>query len=322
MKFKEVPMKKSTKLFLLAAGTTLTSIYVYNKFVEETATKNNLLKDTNGEYYSWKYGNVYYTKTGNGSPLLLIHDTTATASSEEWRKIIHRLEKNHTVYTLDLLGCGRSDKPAMEYTNYLYVQLITAFVKDIIQDKTTVITTNMSASFILLADHIDDTLFNKIILINPVSLKQLDVKPDKLSKLKMRIIELPFIGTFIYNIMNNAQSIDESFRTEYYEKPQLISSTLEDIYYEAAHLNGSNGRYLYSSLIGNYMNNSALHAVKSLTTPTLIIGSKELNKYALTLDDYHKVNSTIEIVKLTNGNLYPHMEIPEKVCSVIEDHIS
>lgn len=322
MKLKEVPMKKRTKLFLFAVGTTVTSIYVYNKFIEQTASKSNLLKDTNGEYYSWKHGNVYYTKSGSGSPLLLIHDIHSSASSEEWRKLIRRFEKKHTVYTLDLLGCGRSDKPAMEYTNYLYVQLITSFVKDIIQEKTTVVATNMSASFVILANHIDTTLFEKIVLINPISLEELDAKPDKLSKLKKTLIELPFIGTYIYNIMHNSRRIDESFRTEYYERPQLISSTMEDIYYEAAHLDGSNGRYLYASTIGNYMNNGILHALKSLTTPTLIIGSRELKKYSLALDDYHKENSSIEIVKLTNGNLYPHMEVPEKVYSVIEDHIS
>lgn len=314
-------MKKNTKRFLLAVGTTLTGIYVYNRFIEQTATKNNLLKDTEGQYYSWKHGNIYYTKTGSGSPILLVHDTNSTASSEEWRRIIHRFEKNHTVYTLDLLGCGRSDKPALEYTNYLYVQLITSFIKDIIQEKTTVVATNMSASFIIMANHIDDTLFNKIILINPVSLKQLEVIPDKKSKLKKRLIELPFIGTFIYNIMNNSNRIDESFRNEYYERPQLISSVMEDIYYESAHLNNSNGKYLYSSLVGNYLNNGALHAVKNLTTPTLIIGSREMSKYALVLDDYHKVNKNIEIVKLTNGNLYPHMEIPEKINSLIKDFI-
>lgn len=314
-------MKKNTKRFLLAVGTTLTGIYVYNRFIEQTATKNNLLKDTEGQYYSWKHGNIYYTKTGSGSPILLVHDTNSTASSEEWRRIIHRFEKKHTVYTLDLLGCGRSDKPALEYTNYLYVQLITSFIKDIIQEKTTVVATNMSASFIIMANHIDDTLFNKIILINPVSLKQLEVIPDKKSKLKKRLIELPFIGTFIYNIMNNSNRIDESFRNEYYERPQLISSVMEDIYYESAHLNNSNGKYLYSSLVGNYLNNGALHAVKNLTTPTLIIGSREMSKYALVLDDYHKVNQNIEIVKLTNGNLYPHMEIPEKINSLIKDFI-
>ena len=121
--------------------------------------------------------------------------------------------------------------------------------------------------------------------------------------------------------MNNSKKIDEAFRTKYFEKPQLISSSMEDIYYEASHLDGSNGRFLYSSLVGNYLNNGAVHAVKTLNTPTLILGSKEMNKYVLALDEYHRINQNIEIIQLTNGNLYPHMEVPEKVYSVIENHI-
>ena len=229
--------------------------------------------------------------------------------------------RNHTVYCLDLLGCGRSDKPALEYTNYLYVQMISSFIKDIIGEKTTVVATNMSASFIVMANHIDDTLFDKLIFINPVSLKQLDILPDQLSKLKMRLIELPFIGTFIYNIMTNPPRIDEAFRNRYFERPQLISTTIEEVYYEAAHTSGSNGRYLYSSMLGNYLNNNITHAVKSLTTPTLIIGSKEMKHYALALDDYHKINPNLEIMRITNGNLYPHMEVPEKIISIIEDYL-
>ena len=85
---------------------------------------------------------------------------------------------------------------------------------------------------------------------------------------------------------------------------------MEDIYYEAAHIGGSKGRYLYSSMIGNYLNNGAVHAVKNLTTPTLIIGSREMNKYALALDDYHKVNSNIEIVKLTEAETINELNKP------------
>ena len=314
-------MKKSTKLILLATSISIAGIYAYNKFVEETASKNNLLSDKEGYFYHWKNGNVFYTKTGQGSPLLLVHDTNSAASSAEWSKLIHRFEKTHTVYSIELLGCGRSDKPALEYTTYLYVQMITAFIKDVIQEKTTIITSNMSAPCVIMANHIDDSLFEKIILINPVSLKQMDIVPDKLSKFKKTIISLPFVGTFIYNLMNSANRIDEDFRTRYISKPQLISSTIEDIYYESAHKNNSNGKYLYSSLVGNYMNNSMTHAVKKMTTPILIIGSKEMKNYALTLDDYHKINPNLEIMKITNASLYPHMEVPEKICSIIEDYI-
>ncbi len=314
-------MKKGTKRLLFVVGTSMTAIYAYNKFIESTATKKNLLSTEDGEFFTWKNEKIFYTKSGSGSPLLLIHDADAASSSEEWSKILRRLEKKHTVYCIDLLGCGRSDKPCIEYTNYLYVQLITAFVKEIIQEKTTIVATNMSASFVIMANHMDDSLFEKMVLINPVSLKQLDTTPDKLSKIKKNIIELPFVGTFVYNLLTSNTKIDEAFRTKYYAKPQLISSRLEDVYYESAHTGGSNGKYLYSSLLGNYVNNTATHAVKKLTTPTLIIGSKEIKKYEHALDDYHKVNPSLEIVRINNGNLYPHIEIPEKVSLIIEDYI-
>lgn len=314
-------MKKSTKCILFTLGVSIAGIYTYNKFIEKTASQKNLLSDKDGEYYDWKYGKIFYTKIGNGSPVLLIHDTDSSASSVEWNKLVHRLTKKHTVYTIDLLGCGRSDKPALEYTNYLYVQMLLSFMKDVIQEKTVVISSNISTSFVVMANHIDSSLFEKIILINPASLKQLDIIPDDLSKFKKSIIQLPFVGTFVYNIMNNMQHIDNSFRTRYVTKPQLISSSIEDIYYEAAHKNGSNGRFLYSSLLGNYVNNSITHAVKSITTPVLIIGSTEMKHYSLTLDDYHKVNTNLDIIRINNGSLYPHMEIPEKINSIIEDFI-
>ncbi len=314
-------MKKSTKRVLFFVGASVAAIYAYNKFIETTATQKNLLKDEDGDYYNWDGLNIYYSKSGNGSPLLLLHDVDATASSEEWIKIVHRLSRNHTVYTIDLIGCGRSDKPAIEYTNYYYTQMLTAFVKDIIQEKVVVVASNISASLAIMANHLDDTLFEKMIFINPISLKQLNSIPDKKSKIKKRMIELPFIGTFIYNLMTSDIKIDETFRNRYYGKSQLASSHMKDLYYESAHIGGSNGRYLYSSLVGNYVNNTATFAVRKITTPTLIIGCKQIRGYEHALDDYHKVNPQLEILRINNGSLYPHMEIPEKLTTLIENYI-
>ena len=176
-------MKKSTKCILFTLGVSIAGIYTYNKFIEHTASKKNLLSDKDGEYYDWKYGNIFYTKEGNGSPVLLVHDTDASSSSAEWNKLYSRLVKHHTVYAIDLLGCGRSDKPALEYTNYLYTQMLQGFVKDVIQEKAIVIASNISTSFVVMANHLDNSLFKKIILINPAPLHQLDMIPDDLSKL-------------------------------------------------------------------------------------------------------------------------------------------
>ena len=83
----------------------------------------------NKHQYSSRFGDIFYTKKGHGTPLLLIHDLKCAASAAEWDSIIDSLAENHTVYALDLLGCGRSEKPKMTYTNYIYVQLINNFIK-------------------------------------------------------------------------------------------------------------------------------------------------------------------------------------------------
>ena len=80
-----------------------------------------------------------------------VHDLTVYSSAYEWNKIIDKLAENHTVYALDLLGCGRSEKPKITYTNYLYVQLISDFIKNVIHEKTDVVASGFSSSFTLLA---------------------------------------------------------------------------------------------------------------------------------------------------------------------------
>lgn len=44
-------MKKKTKKFLLYSTAALVGMYAYNRFVEETATKKNMLPTENGAYY-------------------------------------------------------------------------------------------------------------------------------------------------------------------------------------------------------------------------------------------------------------------------------
>ena len=167
---KEGFMKKKTKKFLLYSTAALVGMYAHNRFVEETASKKNMLPTENGAYYPWTQGNIFYTKSGEGNPLLLIHDTNPESSSFEWSKIRKYLQKYHTVYTIDLLGCGLSDKPGVSYTSYMYVQLITSFIKDIIKEKTDIIPANMTAPSVIMANQMMTSLSgeNNSIMPRPV----------------------------------------------------------------------------------------------------------------------------------------------------------
>lgn len=315
-------MKKRTKSFLFITTATLAAMYAYNRFVANTSTKKNMLPTKNGSYYSWKQGNIFYTKLGSGSPVLLIHDTNSASSSIEWSKVTKRLQKNHCVYTVDLLGCGLSDKPGVSYTTYMYVQLISSFIHDVIGEKTDVVATNLSAPAVIMSNQFDDSIINKIILINPISLKTLDLTPDKQSKLKKNIINLPIIGTFIYNVLMNPARMNRIFRSTYYSREQLVSSKIEDAYYEAAHMDNSSGKYLYASILGNYLCSDIRHAIKKIDKPIYIIASRGISSTLKTMEEYRKLNSKFEVTSISNCKLYPQLELPEKTAQILEAILS
>lgn len=191
------------KILTLAALTTIAAgvIHLTNRVIVASSQLKEMLDFSNHNYYNWRFGKIYYTKKGKGSPLLLIHDTMPGASGYEWSRVEDQLAQEHTVYTLDLLGCGRSEKAGITYTNFLFVQIICDFIKNVIKEKTDIIASGFSCSFVTTAAAYDKESINKIMFINPVSMISLAQTTTKKDKLFKFFIELPIFGTFIYHII-------------------------------------------------------------------------------------------------------------------------
>lgn len=305
-------MKKKLKIFVLFSASTTFVLFLINKFVIYISTIRNLLTVSKGNYFKWRFGNIYYEKTGSGNPLLLVHDLTVGSSSEEWKYIINSLSKRYTVYCLDLLGCGRSEKPNITYTNYIYVQLISDFVKNIIRQKTDVIATGNSGTFIVMACHNDSTLFKKLLLIDPEDLYVLNEIPSKKTKALKFLIDLPILGTFFYNLFTSRKNIENEFYETFYFNPFKVDKEYLEQYYEAAHLSNCNSKYLFSSLISRFTNSNILHALKSIDQSLyLIAGSEEENIHTI-IDNYRYFNPAIEAALIPNTRHLPHLEMPKE----------
>src|SRR5687767_9889853 len=65
--------------------------------------------------WHWRGHHVAWTRRGSGPAVPLVHAIHAAASGYEWRHAVDPLAADHTVWTLDLLGFGRSDRPAVRY---------------------------------------------------------------------------------------------------------------------------------------------------------------------------------------------------------------
>lgn len=312
---------KKNKHKLLTAGVLFTAaagvIHIVNHAIFTTATLKDLLKSSANNYYDWRFGKVYYKKKGHGSPLLLVHDLTVYSSAYEWNKVIDKLAENHTVYALDLLGCGRSEKPKITYTNFLYVQLISDFIKNVIREKTDIVASGFSGSFVLLACHNESELFGKLSLINPPSLSGLSKAPTKRNKLYKFILELPIFGTLIYNMKTCQSNIQLLLTEQYLYNPFLASAEIIDTYYEASHKGYGNARFLLSSIVGNYTNNNVTHALKDINNSIVIINGDAEAQREETKDSYLKCNPAIEYFNITKAKHLPQLENPDSLLEIL-----
>lgn len=312
---------KNNKLFQIAVLSSITAgtIYVINRTINLLANAKSALTDVNAAKYEWRFGNIFYTKQGEGKPVLLVHELSCGGSDLEWNKIVSEYSKTNTVYTIDLLGCGRSDKPAFTYTNFLYVQMITDFVKNVIGKRTDVVCTGSSSKFVIMACYNDDTLFDKIAIINPESIV-LNSSMATNKKLTKLLIEMPLIGTTVFNICNSKSSYRKLADREYFSK--RVSSKEVKHFYDASHYGTMTSKYLFASISANYTNVNISHAIKEINNSIVIIGGEDEKNISEIFMEYQEFNPAIETVMINNSKHFPQIEQPKEFLNAIKTYMN
>lgn len=290
---------------------------IINKGIKVSATSKNSLCGSKSLCYKWRFGNIHYTKSGTGKPILLIHDLSAFSCGYEWIQIINPLSEQYTVYTIDLLGCGRSEKPDLTYTNYLYVQLLSDFIKSEIGHRTNVIATGASSALAIMTCNQSPELFDHIMLISPDSLMSCSQIPNKHARLYKFILDLPIIGTLMYHIASSKQAIMEEFTEYYYSNPYTVKSNLVDAYHQSAHL-GESPKSLYASLHCNYTKCNIANALRKINNSIYITAGKALSSAKQSIQEYQECNPAIEFSLIPDSKYLPQLENPTELFKIIK----
>ncbi len=313
-------MKNRNKVLipiLLTAGATVGTILL-NQYIKAMAIAKNLLSEEDSHCFKWKCGDIHYTKTGTGKPLLLIHDLDPSSSGKEWERLIPMLKEDYTVYSIDLLGCGRSEKPNLTYTNFLYVQLIKDFVQSEIKCKTNVIATGASAPLATMASIYNHELFDQIMFINPDSFHSCAQIPNKMTKIYKFILDTPIFGTLLYHIASAKNILRQTFIETYFCNPndEKISNYI-DKYYESAHL-GTSPQALYSSLSCHYTKCNISRSLGKIDQPIYILGGAAEQSIDHTIQEYMNCNPEIQYSTIEDTKHLPQLEKPVDVYNKIK----
>lgn len=313
-----VNWKKTLGFTTLFVGATLGTMHVVNRVFSYIATADNYLDKDSYEYYEWRFGKIAYKKRGSGSPILLVHNLDVCSSSHEWAKIQSELSKTNTVYSIDLLGCGCSDHPVLTYTNFLYVQLITDFIKHVIGERTDVIVSGDSSSFVLMACANDDTIINRVAMINPQNLISLAKIPTKRTKTIKFLLSAPVLGTFIYNMKVNKRTILQNFALKYFYDHNKVDERDVLTCFEASHKDRSHSKHLYACKESRFTNANILCCLNKLNNSIYIIVGNSNPENMLSASQYQNQLPSIEIVGINEAKQIPHVEKPDEFMEQIK----
>lgn len=314
-------LKKKLTFLAVFSASAIGTMHVVNRIFSYIASENRFLDEDSYEYYDWRFGKIAYKKQGTGNPILLVHDLNVCSSSYEWNRIIDTLSKTNTVYAIDLLGCGLSERPLLTYTNYLYVQLLTDFIKQVIGERTDVIASGHSSSFTIMACANDETLINRVILVNPDDIIKLSKVPSKRSTMVKNLIVTPILGTFIYNMKVNKRTIRENFTKSCFSHDNVREKDIM-ICFESTQRDKTHSRYLYACQSTGYTNANILHCLKKLNNSIFIITGNKNPENTLIAAQYQNHLPSIEIVGINQTKQIPHVEKPEEFINQINIFLS
>lgn len=311
---------KLLTLLILSAGAATTTALI-NKAIKISATSRNVLSEPEALCYKWRLGNIHYTKTGSGKPILLVHDLAPSSSGYEWKNLAGKLAESYTVYTIDLLGFGRSEKPNLTYTNYLYVQLLSDFIKSEIGHRTDMVASGASTALGIMACSNSPELFNQLMFINPESILTCSQVPGKNAKLYKLFLDLPIVGTLIYHIACSKQALTKEFMTNFFYNPYSVRAGMIDAYHEAAHL-GESPKSVYASIKCNYVKCNIVNALKKIDNSIYLIGGADIDNIEECMEEYKEYNPAVETALIPNTKLIPQLEKPSEVYNLIQTFLS
>ena len=293
----------------MSGGAVLGVAAAYNAFARKGVDElTNLIGGEEGGF-DWRGRRISFTRRGKGPPLLLIHGIHAAAWSYEWHDNVDHLALTNTIYTLDLLGFGRSDRPAIRYSARLYISLISDFVDQVIGNACVLVATSLSGAYAVVLGARDPQRFPAVVLVAPVGLIRLNRAASIAGEAGQLAVDAPIVGTAMFNALVSRRSI-RNFLEKAYSDDSIVTNELVEIYYWTSHQRGA--RHAPAAFLSGHLNIDVRQALRRLTQPALLIWGEEGAMPVLEESrGFRTLKPNLETAIISPAGALPHDERPD-----------
>jgi len=299
----------SWRKFLVSGGALLGAAAAYNALARKGVDQlGNLIGGEEGGF-QWRDWRIAFTKRGSGPPILLIHGINLAAWSYEWRNNVDYLSRANTVYTLDLLGFGRSDRPPIRYSARLYISLISDFVARVIGEPCVLAASSLSGAYAAVLAARDPQRFPALALIAPTGLVRLNQPASLKGEAGRFAVDAPIAGTAMFNALASRRNI-RNYLERVYADNSLVTRALVETYYTASHQRGA--RHAPAAFLSGHLNIDVRNAIRRLTQPALLVWGEEGS--IIPVEEFRgftALNPDFELSLLSPAGDLPHDERSE-----------
>lgn len=303
----------------LSGGAALGAAAVFNAVAAAgVAPLANPVGGEEGTWH-WRGHRVAWTRRGQGPAVLLVHAIHAAAWSHEWREVVDRLAAEHTVWTIDLLGFGRSDRPAARYSAALYVALLDEFTRGVIAEPCVLVGSSLGGAYTVALAARDARRFPALVLVCPTGVTHLAGTPTAANDAARTLLESPLVGTALFNALVSRPSL-RFFLTQAYADAGRVTPALLDAYFATAHQPGA--RYAPAAFVGFALNLNVRDALRRLEQPVLVTWGRHAREVPLAeLEAYRALCPKAEVAMFESGSL-PHDERAEEWSATVHDFLA
>ena len=159
--------------------------------------------------------------------------------------------------------------------------------------------------------------YDNIILINPQNIASAGKGPCKKDVYRKHLLDIPIIGTLIYNMCFTRKYISDRFASKNFYNKKFISSEWFEAFHETAHIGGVSAKYLFTSKKCGYMAASLSRALSTLNNITVINGRENPGAKEVA-EQFVNLNPTIETYRIVNSKLLPQLEQPLELYKILK----
>ena len=273
------------------------------------------------ERYPGRLGDLAYTVSGDGPPLLLLHSLYPGASMAEWENNFTALAEQFTVYALDFLGWGASDKPEADYDANEYAEQIEFFIEDIVGGPCAVIASGQSGASAIRAAARRSDLINNLVLICP-PLPSSPEMPQQIAQQALdKALQMPVIGTSLYNFRMSRPALEEWAKRHLFFNKERVDEAFVGSRHVATHQPGA--RHAARSVWSGTAAHDALAEWEQLTMPALLIwGRNALQPPVDTAPEWLALTPDAHLEVIEEAMLLPHAEHPARFNQIVKDWLA